>query len=186
MSKLTDNQKHIVDSIISEFYKINDDNQRMTKGRLIDFSGIIHQQQEDLKTRAQIEAQNKAYSKMLSDTVAEHMTILNDDLYHLGLWAFYTYDNKDYKHDICIGILGQSAPSRWSFSNSMRIRYVLSSEKTVSFNSGIQSITENTNNFRIRLDNSDWGGHYKFNSLESMVESREFKNILKELYNKSN
>lgn len=186
MSKLTDNQQQIVDSIIGEFCKINDDNQRMTTGKLIDFSGIISQQQEDLKTKAQIEAQNKVYYNMLSDTVMQHMTILNEDLYHLGLWAFYTYDNKDYKHDISIGILGKSAPSRWSFSNSMRIRYIFSSEKTVSFNSGIQSITQNNSNFRIKLVISDWGGVYVFNSLESMVESHEFKNTLKELYNKSN
>lgn len=186
MKNLTDNQQQIVDSIISEFYKINDDNQHMVKGKLIDFSGIISQQQEDLKTKAQIEAQNKVYDKMLSDTVVQHMAILNEDLYHLGLWAHYTYNNDSYKQDISIGILGRSAPGRGSISEAMRLTYHLSDGKSTSFKSGISSVIQYSSKFGIGLRVVEYGNKSFYNSLESLVESDSFKWKLKELYNKSN
>lgn len=176
MINLSVKQQRIISEITSEFQRINQEKESQVKGSLIDISGLLQQQSDDLRLRNEIEAENKLKFQKMEEIVEADMARLNNDLVHLGLVCFYTYQ-KDRKN-IAIDSLSNRRKSIYTSDSALRLEYSLP-YKSKSFESRIASVAVYGENPLIKYC---YGGP-EFKNIDELAKSEWFINRIKSLLN---
>ena len=148
MNNLTEKQQTIINNIMSEFSKINEEKNNRPKGKLFDIDGLLGQKEADTEQRYQIQLDNQFYEEMLKDIIENDMDQLNLDLKELGL---ATYIPKTWNQDgdsFIIDTINQKEKWGSYTDDSIKLNYLLKSEY-VSFESRIPDISQKSKEFQI-------------------------------------
>jgi hypothetical protein len=148
MNNLTEKQQTIINNIMSEFSKINEEKNNRPKGKLFDIDGLLGQKQADTEQRYQIELDNQFYEEMLKEIMKNDMEELNVDLKELGLTTFIpkTWDQNG--NSFVIDTIYQKEKWESYSDDSIRLNYRLKS-KGISFESMIPRIEQKLKEFQI-------------------------------------
>jgi hypothetical protein len=177
MQKLTEKQQRIITEITSEFQRINKEKESQIKGSLIDISGLLKQQSDDLRLRKEIEAENNLKRQKMHEIVEADMIRLNSDLIHLGLVCFYTYQNN--KQHIAIDTKSSRASSIYTRDGALRLEYTLPYVNK-SFESRISSIEVYSDKPVIKYSYTS----PEFKGIEELAKSEWFIANIKSLLNR--
>ena len=82
---LNENQVQIIDSLKTEFLRINETNKQHKVGKLIDFNQMASDKEEMRKKRAEDRAISKANKSRCEEEFYKAIDILNEDLKYVGL-----------------------------------------------------------------------------------------------------
>jgi hypothetical protein len=177
MKNLTEKQQRIITEITSEFQRINKEKESQIKGSLIDISGLLKQQSDDLRLKREIEAENNLKRQKMEEIVEADMSRLNSDLIHLGLVCFYTYHNN--KHHIAIDTKAGRASSNYTRDGALRLEYTLPYVNK-SFESRIASIEVYSDKPVIKYSYAS----PEFKGIEELAKSEWFIANIKSLINR--
>lgn len=177
MQNLSVKQQRIISEITSEFQRINQEKESQIKGSLIDINGLLKQQTDDLRLRKEIEAENKLKMQKMEEIVEADMNRLNNDLIHLGLVCFYTYQNN--KHHIAIDTKASRASSNYTRDGALKLEYKLPSVHKC-FESRIASIDVYSDNHVIKYSYTS----PEFKGIDELAKSEWFISNIKSLLNR--
>jgi hypothetical protein len=162
---MTKSQLQIIESIKLEFEKIN--NTKSYGGNLIDIDGILGDIAKDKVTREQIRINNEHKLGIVDEMIDSDIDLLNEDLLQIGLIA-----KKESNHRIIIGIHCKftSEPITLSYNIGYEYTNLIGNESLLTY-IGFRDITINYNR--------------KYENLQSVASSNEFKLKIRGLYEKS-
>jgi hypothetical protein len=182
MNNLTEKQQTIINNIMSEFSKINEEKNNRPKGKLFDIDGLLGQKQADTEQRYQIELDNQFYEEMLKEIMKNDMEELNFDLKELGLTTFIPKNWDKNGNSFCIDTIYQKENSGYHSDYSIRLSYKLKN-KYVSFESRIPSIEQKIKEYQIGCYNNP---NYEtlYSNIEEFAEDKPIIEKIKRLINK--
>ena len=83
---LNENQVKIIDSLKTEFLRINETNKQHKVGKLIDFNQMANDKEAMRKKRDEDRAISKANKSKCEEEFYKAIEVLNEDLNYVGLW----------------------------------------------------------------------------------------------------
>jgi len=92
---LNENQVQIIDSLKTEFLRINETNKQHKVGKLIDFNQMASDKEEMRKKRAEDRAISKANESRCEEEFYKAIEVLNEDLKYVGLEFKYDIINRN-------------------------------------------------------------------------------------------
>ena len=170
MKNLSQNQTKIIESIISEFEKINQVENSSSKGLLFDANIIYDKIEKDKKLIAEVELNNRHMRALYNDKIQEDCERLNESLNVLGIQAV----QQKYGIIIC-RIDGEKVQNKFGINyNSKRVYLSISCNKSIEKLGGI-------NNLSCYL-NSHYQEQY-FKSIEEICQTNSFAEKIQKLMN---
>jgi len=162
---MTKSQLQIIDSIKLEFEKIN--NTKSYGGNLIDIDGILGDIAKDKVTREEVRINNEHKISIMDEMIDADIDLLNEDLLQIGLIA-----KKESSHRIIISIHRKftSEPITLTYNIGYEYTNLLGNESLLTY-IGFRDITINYNR--------------KYENLQSVASSNEFKLKVRNLYETS-
>jgi len=97
---LNENQVQIIDSLKTEFLRINETNKQHKAGKLIDFNQMASDKEEMRKKRDEDRAISKANKSRCEEEFYKAIDILNEDLKYVGLEFKYDVLNGSSRGDL--------------------------------------------------------------------------------------
>lgn len=182
MNNLTEKQQTIINNIMSEFSKINEEKNNRPKGTLFDIEGLLGQKQADTEQRYQIELDNQFYEEMLKDIIENDMKQLNADLEELGLTIFVPKNWDKNGNSFCIDTIYQKENSGYYSDNSIKLSYRLKSQ-IVSFESRIPCIIQKSKEYQIGCYVNSYTESF-YSNIEEFAEDKPIIERIKMLINK--
>ena len=86
-TNLTENQQHIINSIVSEFDKINEVKKSSSKALLFDVGIIYDQIEKENKIKEEVEINNIYMNKLADDMIQKDCERLNESLNEVNIEA---------------------------------------------------------------------------------------------------
>jgi hypothetical protein len=170
MKKLSQNQTKIIESIISEFEKMNQVENSSSKVLLFDANIIYDKIENDKKLIAEVELNNRHMRALYNDKIQEDCERLNESLNVLGIEAVQTKCGIQ----IC-RIDGEKRNNKLSIDyNSKRVYLSISCNKSIEKLQGI-------NNLSCYLTSPNLTQYFK--SIEEICQTNSFANKIQILMN---
>lgn len=168
MENLTDNQTKIINSIISEFGRINEVKKNNNNNLLFNTDIVFDKIEKEEKLMAEIRLNNKHIESLNSERIQENADRLNESLNGVGIEAiidgyYVTIQRKDEK----------------GRDNNLRIRYV-----TDSYHVSINNFTSIQKRTTIKQLACYLTSHYKetfFNNIDELCNHPSFVNVIQKL-----
>jgi hypothetical protein len=182
MNNLTEKQQTIINNIMSEFSKINEEKNNRPKGKLFDIDGLLGQKEADTEQRYQIQLDNQFYEEMLKEIMKNDMEELNIDLKELGLTTFIPYNWDKNGNSFCIDTIYQKENSGYYSDDSIKLSYQLKS-KAISFESRIPSIPQKSKEYKIGCYVTP-NNETLYSNIEEFAEDKPIIEKIKRLINK--